>query len=57
MKNPLKQVIVYGGHGKEDRRRKFTDEFGNEYTGTGPEAKSYFRGRNQALLVIFELKK
>ena len=53
----MKQVLVYGGTGKEDKRRKFTDEFGNEYTGTGPEAKSYFRGRNQALLVIFELKK
>lgn len=50
----IKQVTVYGGHGGEERRHKFTDEFGHEYVGTGPEAKSYFRGRNQALSIVFK---
>lgn len=50
----MKQVIVYGGHGREERRHKFKDEFGHEFTGTGPEAKSYFRGRNQALSIVFK---
>lgn len=56
-KDPLKQVIVYGGHGKEDKRQKWVDEFGNPWVGTGAEAKSYYRGRNQALSIIFKESK
>lgn len=52
----IKKVTVYGGTGREDRIHQFKDEFGHEYAGTGPEAKSYFRGFNQALSVIFEEK-
>lgn len=53
----VNKVTVFGGHGSESKRTTYTDEFGNEFRGTGPEAKSYFRGRHQARSIVFETAK
>jgi hypothetical protein len=52
----IPQITVYGGTGKEEKRQKWVDEFGNSWAGTGNEAKSYYKGYHQAAKIVFEKK-